>query len=385
MSGGTNGRSLKWIAVKSLIFTVGTLLATGMLALTIRNSDPGGTNDYTAMFTDATSVNKGDDVRMAGVKVGTVQSIGIGDDRLAEVKFTVSKDVRLSKGTVVQIRFRNLVGQRYLALLQPPLPGSPASNDSGWSTDVGGTSEASSTTAQAAASTTSAHSASATAGETIPPGHTFEEGETRPALDLTLLFNGFRPLLRLLNPDDVNQLSEQIVAVFQGEGATVEGLLQSTASLTSTLADKDQVIGELISSLSSVLTTVNDRTDQLDTTLVTMQQLVSGLNEDRTAIGGAIEGMGKLTTSVSDLLHDTRPALRKSIEHLDVLSTNLDDNSDDLEKFLQRLPTKLDTIGRTASYGSWVNFYLCSMKGRIPMPQGYMGDLGVKPVAGRCR
>jgi phospholipid/cholesterol/gamma-HCH transport system substrate-binding protein len=363
VSGATDRRALGWLATKSLVFTLATVLATAILAITIRNSDGGETSTYTAVFTDATSVNRGDDVRMAGVKVGTVQSIGVTDKRLAEVEFTVRDDVELATGTVVQLRFRNLVGQRYVALIPPPVTGADPGGGAGSSVPAG----------------------APAVGDTISPGHRFGPEETRPALDLTLLFDGFRPLLRLLDPEDVNQLSAQIIAVFQGEGATVEGLLESTASLTTTLAEKDQVIGELISSLSTVLTTVNDRSTQLDTTLVTMQQLVSGLAQDRESIGTAITGMADLTTSVADLLGDTRPALRRSIQHLDTLSGTLDDHSGEVETFLERLPTKLDRIGRLVSYGSWLNTYLCSMEGRIPMPQGYTGDLGAQPIAGRCR
>lgn len=370
MSGASDRHRLRWTAVKALVFTVVTVLATTVLALTIRNSSGGDAQDYAAVFTDVTSVSRGDDVRMAGVKVGSVRDVKITDGRLAKVRFTVRKGVRLPGSTIVQIRFRNLVGQRYLALVQPSgVTSSPtnAPTDS----DI----------APASSTTVSSTGAS---GATIKPGHTFGVDQTRPALDLTLLFNGFQPLLRMLDPDDVNRLSEQIVAVFQGEGATVEGLLKSTASLTTTLAEKDQVIGELIDSLSSVLTTVNERSDQLDTTLVTMQQLVSGLADDRVAIGGAITGMADLATSVADLLGQTRPAVRKSIRHLGKLSQNLDEHSDEVESFLELLPVKLDRIGRLSSYGSWLNTYLCSMEGRIPMPQGYMGDLGAQPVAERC-
>jgi phospholipid/cholesterol/gamma-HCH transport system substrate-binding protein len=333
MTGATSAkrRALAWVAVKSLVFTVATVLATAILAITIRNSDGGETSDYTAIFTDATSVNRGDDVRMAGVKVGTVQSVGITDRRLAEVEFTVRDDVEIAAGTVVQLRFRNLVGQRYLALIPPPVAGGAPTTGDG---------------------VTAVPASTATQAGPLRPGHTFGLDETRPALDLTLLFNGFRPLLRLLDPEDVNQLSSQIIAVFQGEGATVEGLLESTASLTTTLAEKDQVIGELISSLSRVLTTVSDRSSQLDTTLVTMQELVSGFAEDRESIGQAITGMAELTTSVAGLLGDVRPALRGSIRHLGELAGTLDSNSAQVESFLEVLPTKLDRIGRLGSYGS---------------------------------
>jgi len=350
------------IVIKSLIFTIATVTATGILATTIRNSSSGEAQNYTAIFNDATSVNRGDDVRIAGVKVGTVTDVSISDNRLAKVSFTIRKGMRVDAGSVIQIKFRNLVGQRYLAVEQPPLGDTGSDNDS----DI--------------------KPASATTGdEAIKPGHTFGVDETRPALDLTVLFNGFRPLLRMLNPDDVNKLSEQIIAVFQGEDATVDGLLQSTASLTSTLAEKDQVIGQLITSLGGVMTTVNDRSGQLDTTLVAMQQLVSGLSQDRAAIGDSIQGLGAMTVQVSDLLTDVRQPLRKSIAHVGVLSANLDKHSTEVDSFLKKLPVKLDAIGRIGSYGSWLNFYICSMDGRIPMPMGYMGDVGVKPVAGRCR
>ena len=350
------------VAVKSLVFTLLTVAATAMLATTIRNSSSGEAQDYTAVFDDATSVNRGDDVRISGVKVGTVTDVSIADNRLAKVSFTIRKGVRVNAGSVIQIKFRNMVGQRYLSVEPPPPP-----SGSGGSSDI-----------QPASATTGAAS-------TIAPGHTFGVDETRPALDLTVLFNGFRPLLRMLNPKDVNALSAQIIAVFQGEDATVDGLLKSTASLTSTLAEKDQVIGQLITSLSGVMTTVDERSGQLDTTLVAMQQLVSGLSEDRASIGDSIEGMAVLTTRVSDLMTDIRPPLRQSIAHVGVLAANLDKHSTQVDSFLKKLPVKLDRIGRLGSYGSWLNFYLCSMDGRIPMPEGYMGDLGVKPVAGRCR
>lgn len=337
------------IATKSIIFTLLTVAATAMLGLTIVNASGGEGRTYTAMFDDVTSLNRGDDIRLAGVKVGTVKDIEIARGRLARVEMSIRDDVKIDPDATIQIRFRNMVGQRYIAVQQPD-PGT----------------------------------SSGSVGQ-VRPGHVFDLEHTRPALDLTLLFNGFRPLMRMLEPKDVNNLSAQIISVFQGEDATVDGLLRSTASLTTTLAEKDQVIGQLINSLSSVMTEIDGRSSQLDTTLVTMQRLVSGLSEDRTTIGESIEGIGALSTRVSSMIGDTRPALRGSIAHLGTLSSTLDKNSDDVENFLKKTPLKLDRIGRTGSYGSWLNFYLCSMEGSIPMVEGYMGDVGVKPVAGRCR
>jgi phospholipid/cholesterol/gamma-HCH transport system substrate-binding protein len=332
------------LLIKSITFIVVTVLATVALAATIRNDAGGSTRQFHAVFTDATSLNRGDDVRMSGVKVGTVTDVEVTEKRLARVTFTASRTAPLVDGTIAELRFRNLIGQRYISL-EPPTGSAPA----------------------------------------LRPGYTFDTDHTKPALDLTMLFNGFQPLLQLLSPEDVNNLSGQIVAVFQGEDATVDGLLSSTASLTSTLAAKDEVIGKLITSLSSVLQVVNDRSSQLDTTIVTLQQLVSGLADDRKTIGSTLDGLGDLTTSVADLLDDGREPLQGSITALDQLAGNLSKAEPQLDSFFEQLPIKLDRIGRTASYGSWINFYACSIEGKIPRPEGYYGDLGVKPIAERCR
>lgn len=329
------------VLTKSIIFTIVTVLITAVLAGTIRNSVAGTPDEYTAVFSDVTSLHDGDEVRVSGVKVGTVDSIEVTENRLAEVTFSVSDDVDLRQGTIAEMRFRNLIGQRYINL------------------DL------------------------ADSGPQMKPGDTFSLDETKDALDLTMLFNGFRPLFKMLNPEDVNRLSSQIVAVFQGEGTTVETLLDSTASLTSTLADKDKVIGELIDHLNSVLEVVNSRTDELDTTISTLQRLVSGLAEDRHTIGSTIDGLGDLTVSVADLLDDGRKPLKGSINALGRLSKNLG-TGDYLDDFLKKLPVKLNALGRLGSYGSWLNFYVCRISGDIPDPEGYMGQIGVNPVAQRC-
>lgn len=335
---------MRSLIIKSVVFATVTIVATALLASVIRNDVPGRSHTYTAMFSDATSLNRGDDVRMAGVKVGTVSSIEVSEDNDAEVTFNVTSGVPMREGVTPELRFRNLVGQRYISLEPADIP-----------------------------------------GPTLEPGTTFTVDQTRPALDLTMLFNGFQPLLKFLDAEDVNNLSAQVIAVFQGEGATVESLVSSTASLTSTLADKEQVIDELITSLSQVLGTINSRSDQLDTTLITLDALVTGLAEDRETIGSTLDGMSRLTVSVSELLEEGREPLKGSIEHLGDLSANLSDAESVLDDLFETLPIKLDRVGRLASYGSWFNFYLCSLDGSIPLPEGYRGDLGADNPAARCR
>ncbi|SDN14644.1 MCE family protein [Allokutzneria albata] len=338
-------RGLAGPLTKLVIFATVTVLATGLLAITIANVDLRGATEYSARFTDATSVNEGDDVRIAGVRVGEVRGISVVDRRLAEVRFTVTTGRKLPESVTATIKYRNLVGQRYIALER----------------GAGGAGELA-------------------AGTTIPVER------TRPALDLTTLFNGFKPLFQALNPADVNKLSYEIIQVLQGEGGTVQSLLAHTASLTSTIASKDKVIGEVIGNLNTVLGTVNQRDAQLSGLVISLQQLVSGLAKDREPIGNAVSALADLTSTTAGLLTDARAPLRNDIAELGKVSKNLADSNDIVEGVLQRMPNKLETISRTATYGSWFNFFLCGASGEVALP--VVGKLAVPvlpPTQPRCR
>ena len=314
--------------IKLGIFVVVTVLFTTILGISIANINTTSTNAYKARFTDATLLLPNDDVRIAGVRVGQVKDVKIVDKRQAEVEFEVDAGRTLPAGVTAQIKFRNLVGQRYVSLGE--------GDDS--------------------------------SGKTLQVGGTIPLERTTPALDLTELFNGFKPLFTALNPEDVNKLSYEVIQVLQGEGGTVESLLSHTASLATTIADKDQVIGEVIDNLNSVLDTVNAHTPQLNDLIVKLQQLVSGLAADRKPIGDAIESLGTLAETTSGLLGQVREPLKNDISALGNLTSALNKNEPELEHFIQFLPTKVSTLTRTADYGSWFNFYACEFSGSVSLP-----------------
>jgi phospholipid/cholesterol/gamma-HCH transport system substrate-binding protein len=313
--------------VKLVIFIVITTLATSVLVATIGNLSFSGKREYQAEFVDATGVVKGDDVRIAGVKVGSVEEIEVVDRTRALVTFTVEEGTELNESTNAAIRYRNLVGQRYVSLTQ----------------EVGD-------------------------AEALDEGDKIPVERTSPALDLTVLFNGFKPLFQALSPDDVNQLSYELVQVFQGEGGTLESLLGHTASITQTLADRDQVIGDLIDNLDYVLDHVADRDDQLSSLITSFRTLVSGLKDDREAILSSLDGISALSVQTADLVKGIRPSFVQDVKQLRRFAGNVDKNKAELDRALQVLPIKLRKVGRTAIYGSWFNFYLCEFKGHVTLP-----------------
>ena len=329
--------------VKLLVFVVVTSLATAVLVVTIGNLDFGSSREYKAEFTDATGVNKGDDIRVAGVRVGTVSDVEIVDRTRALITFSVDRDTSVNGGTNAAIRYRNLVGQRYLSLTQ----------------EVGDT-------------------------RRLPAGSTIPVSRTTPALDLTVLFNGFKPLFEALSPDDVNQLSYELVQVFQGEGGTLEGLLAHTASVTSTLADRDEVIGELIDNLSLVLDHVADRDKQLTRLIQSFRTLVGGLKKDRNAILGSLEEVSTLSVETASLIDGIREPFVKDIKELRAVAGNIDKNKAELDRAIQVLPIKLNKIGRTAIYGSFFNFYLCEFQGRVNLPRDVSIPVKYSTGSDRC-
>jgi phospholipid/cholesterol/gamma-HCH transport system substrate-binding protein len=329
--------------IKMTVFAVITVTLTALLGLTIANTTLGDTSGYIARFTDVTGLNKGDDIRMSGVRIGQITDISVVDDKWADVRFDVEADRQLPKSVTAAIKYRNLIGQRYVALAV----GSGDTN------------------------------AVLAPGDTIPLEH------TQPALNLTELFNGFQPLFQALQPDEVNKLAGELIQVLQGEGGTIDSVLSHTASLAGTIAGKDKVIGQVIDNLNAVLTTVNERTTEVSGLIDQLQQLASGLAAQRQPIGDAIGALGELTESTAGLLSSARPPIKQDIAALGRLAGNLADHGDMVDKFLAGLPHKVQTISRVSSYGGWYNYYLCSMSGNVGISDlGINVELPLLPIPG---
>jgi phospholipid/cholesterol/gamma-HCH transport system substrate-binding protein len=330
--------------VKSLIFVVITVLVTAILGISIAGSEVSATVGYKAVFSDVTGLTVGNDVDIAGVRVGDVTSISVYQRNRALVGFSIQSGRQLPVSVTASIRYLNLVGQRYIELGQ----------------------------------------GTGLVGQTLPPGGTIPLAHTTPPLNLTALFNGFQPLFQALTPGNVNQLASDIIEVFQGETPDVTALVSTIGSLTSSLATRDTVIGELITNLDSVLNTINTRTSQLTSLVNTLQALVSGLAADRQPIGQAITAIGQLASATAGLLQVARPGLSADITQLGRLSSNLASNSGTVNTFLQTLPVKMSEIARLASYGSWLNFFLCDASVSGVSTEFGPPPTGVQSTAARC-
>jgi phospholipid/cholesterol/gamma-HCH transport system substrate-binding protein len=329
---------------KFAVFASVMVVLTAFLFVIFGQYRTGSTTTYSAVFGDVSNIKAGDSVRVAGVRVGTVESLSMRPDKTVVVEFNADRKVVLTVGSKVMVRYLNLVGDRYLEIV-----------------DVPG------------------------ASKVLPPGSQIPLDRTAPALDLDLLLGGLKPVIRGLNAHDVNALSASLLRVLQGQGGAVESLLSNTSSFTNALADNNQTVEQLIDNLRTVLSTLTKQGGNFSAAIDRLERMVTELASQRDPIGAAIDSLDKGTASLTDLLRQARPPLAGTIDQLSRLAPLLDKDKDLLDSAIQHAPRNYRKLTRTAAYGSFVQFYICGLTFRVSDLQGRTAVFPwFKQEVGRC-
>lgn len=320
---------MRGLLIKVLALVLVTVAMGGLLVVIFDNLQFQSAHTYRAYFANVSGLVSGDDVRAAGVDVGRVQSLTLESDNEVLVTFTASDSVPVTKATTLTVRYQDVLGNRYLEVNQPTVP-APA----------------------------------LTADAIIPAS------QTQPALSLDALFNGFQPLFQGLQPAQINELSAELISVFQGEGGTIDSLLTTVGSLTSTLADRQKLINDVIGNLNAVLGTVSQHDTQLSTLVSQLQQLISGLAADRNTIGNSFGQIADVSNTLAGLLENARPSIAGTVTQVNRLATQLNDQAGTINADLVKVPEAYQLMSRQGLYGTFFNFYLCGIQLRLSNPTG---------------
>ena len=321
--------NLRTTGLKIGTFMVVMLMLTAALFAIFGQYRGGAENRYTAVFDDVSSLKNGDSVRVAGVRVGTVNAVDLQPDNTVRVGFAADRDIVLTAGTKAAVRYLNLVGDRYLELLDSP----------------------GSATIQ-------------------PPGSVIPADRTEPALYLDLLLGGLKPVVQGLNPQAVNALTTSLIQILQGQEVNVESLFAKTSAFSNALADNSQTVQQLIDNLNTVLATISSDGDKFSGAVDRLERLITGLAADRDPIGTAITALDNGSASLTDLLTEARAPLAGTVDELARLAPILDADKETLDLALQKAPKNYRKLVRLGSYGSWINQYLCGMSVRVTDLQG---------------
>lgn len=330
--------------IKFAAFAVVMAILTAFLFFIFGQYRTGATNGYSAVFSDVSRLKPGQSVRVAGIRVGTVDSVALRPDKKVVVKFDADRSIVLTEGSRAAVRYLNLVGDRYLELIDGP--GS---------------------------------------SKRLPAGGEIPVNRTAPALDLDLLLGGLKPVTQGLNARDVNALTSGLLQVFQGQGGTLESLFSKTTSFSNALADNDQTVQQLIDNLNTVIGTVSKDGKQFSAAIDRLEQLVTGLSNHRDTIGSAIDALDRGTASLADLLSSARPPLSGTIAQLNRLAPILDNDKDRLEAAIEKAPQNYRKLVRLGVAGATIPYYLCQLELRGTDLQGRTVHANVfRSDAGRC-
>ncbi|HZE15174.1 MAG TPA: virulence factor Mce family protein [Mycobacterium sp.] len=311
-------------AIRLGIFSVVLLFFSAAIVVVFGQMRFDRTNSYTAQFTNVSGLREGQFVRAAGVEVGKVKNVKlVNDGHRVLVKFTVDRRVPLYQSTTAQIRYLDLIGNRYLELKRGQGEG---------------------------------------ADRVLPPGGLIPLSRTSPALDLDALIGGFKPLFRALDPQKVNNIASAIITVFQGQGGTISDILDQTAQLTSRLAERDQAIGEVIKNLNIVLDTTVRHRKEFDQTINNFEVLITGLKNHADELATGVANISNGAGAVADLLADNQTLLHKTLNYLEAIQQPIIDQRDKYDDLLRKFPVGINSIGRAIGlYGDFVNFYACDI------------------------
>lgn len=307
--------------IGSVIFLMLSVAVTWMVFATLGRGVAGRTDTYSAIFTDVSGMAPGDDVRVAGVRVGRVDKIELVDT-LAKVTFRVQSDQSLYTDTTASVTYQNIIGQRYLGLAQ------------------------------------------GTAGEHKPLGKhgQIPKERTSPSFDISYALNGFEPLLEQLEPEQVDNLTNAIVGAFGGDSTSILALTIQTSALAETFAGPDQVLGELIGNLNELMASLASQNTNLQTMIRQTRGVMADLAQRRQglvdSVGSINSTAGRLAAIVNNITPDTQQFISRQPGLLDY---GLHEGRPRLAYLTANLPGLLKGVARFNQDGTYANGYACDV------------------------
>lgn len=335
------------------VFGLVALLVTVMMWNTLSRTVSGPADSYSATFTDVLGLRPGDDVRIAGVRVGKVEAISAVRDPasrkyVASVRFRVQCAQHLYHDTKALVRYENLIGQRYVAL-EPGTKGKPTP---------------------------------------LLPGGSIPLSQTEPSFDISALLNGFEPLFETLQPAQVNDLTSTLIQALQGSGVSLSAFITQAAGLAGDFERRDAILTDIIANLSAVMKGLSARGDQLETLITQTRALVGGLYQQGRSLLASTEQIVRATNSMEQLVTRIQPQIAQVQDSAHDTLTMLLSHGAQLDQVAIDLPGLLSDVGGASQDGAYVSAYLCSLDISlygILLPRGILNQIGGHSHSAVCR
>lgn len=309
---------LRATTIKLTIFTLVTIAITTWLATIIGNfqlfASPYAVK---AEFRDASGLLVGDVVKAAGVTVGRVSAIEI-DNGLAVVTITIEEGTEIPSNVEAAIRFRNLIGQRMITLVASEEP----------------------------------------SGDLLADGARIPFDRTESAFDLTVLFNGLRPLIRSTSAEDINIVSTELVKALRGRGGDIEGILANIADVSDVIVAKDDELANLLEGLNTVTADLSNRDAQLQATFADMAAFLDDVAASKEDLAAAIDNLDQAATIFGRIIEANDERIAGELDDLADILDAVKDKRRELRQAVRLLPGFAIAVQRASDYGEWGNQHL---------------------------
>ncbi|QLL10430.1 MCE family protein [Mycobacterium vicinigordonae] len=295
--------------------------ASWMVLATLQRDVAGSTSTYTAIFTDVSGMKPGDDVRVAGVRVGRVDKVELVGN-LAKVTFRVQRGQVLYTNTIASVTYQNAIGQRYLGLSQGPSDQRLPLRDH----------------------------------DQIP------KERTNPSFDISYLLNGFEPLFTQLDPKQVDNLTSAVIEALEGDSGSILELTTQASALAETLAGPDQVLGDLIGNLNGLMESLASQDTNLQTVIRETRSVMAELAQRRqtlvASVGSINSTVGRLSTIVENIAPDAQEFIGRQPGFL---SYSVHEGRQRFAYMAANLPLLLKGMARIMQDGTYANAYACDL------------------------
>ena len=327
MSASAMKKKQRKVAIGLAIFLVVTSVMTWLVYATLQRTVTGKTTDYAAEFTDVFGLRDGDDVRMAGVRVGRVSSvdlIGEPGNNKARVEFALENDQKIFSNTEASILYQNIVGQRYLDLRLGVDKGGDTSTP-------------------------------------LPGGSVIPVDRTIPSFDVGVVLNGYEPLFASIDPKAADQITKAATQAFQGDSGAMATLVEKTGNLTETIAGRDELLGDMINGMDRLFGTLAGQNDNLDRTLNNAQHMVSAFNGRREELIGSLGSVSRVVRALGAVTTEVNPSLQALITREPGFAAHLVSIEPQLAFMGANLPKMLKGLANGAGSGASMNVYTCDL------------------------
>lgn len=266
---------------------------------------------YEAVFADATGLVQNDAVKVAGVEVGKVESIGVERGN-AVVRFSLRQDIELGDQTTVGVRWRNLLGLRYLYVYP--------------------------------------------AGEgDLEPDHRFPLSRTMAVADFGLLMQRLVPIQRGLEPEVGNTVVRALNEAIANREDRIQRLIADAGDLTHTLADRDEQIGRVLENGAELASAYAEREQALRDFLDRFANVSETIADRNDELERIIVDVADAQTELARFIDANDEEIHGLVDGLDDITTILSVNRSNLEDIVTHLGRGLAFYHRTSRWGQWFN------------------------------